>query len=483
MRVRPGALVRVCGIIVTAIAVTPAVIRRHVLRNMALGLCLLVGTVWAGTASYYYDELGRLIETVAADGTSVLYSYDAVGNISSVKHDAVSTVGISGFIPAAGPIGTSVTIFGSGFSTTPASNVVKFNGTAATVNAATATSLVVTVPAAAITGAISVANGAASSTSSGIYVVASLAIPTISGFTPNIGAQGTAVAVTGSNFQSSTSTDKVEFGTFLAPVSTATATTLTTKVPGPASSGKIGVTTPFGAAKSVADFYAVPPGYNVGDVQFKGRLASGGAPLVITTTGTGRTGLVLFDGVRGQSGDYLELSNVTMPGGTVVVFSPDGSQLGNSSIIDGATISLLTLPITGTYTIVVAPSGAGNASMKLGTADLTIGPLLIGTILANQDGSWTIPVTFTVKNIGTVAARPSWFDIAYLSTDSALDNADQSSGYLNWQGSQLAPGASYTINTSFTTTTTTAPGNYTFLVKTDGHSQSVTGGPVPTAAI
>ena len=367
MRVHLGALVRACGIVVAAIAVTTSVIRRHVLRTLALGLCLLVGSAWAATASYYYDELGRLVETVAADGTSVLYSYDAVGNITSVKHDAVSTVGISGFIPTSGPVGTSVTIFGSGFNTTAASNVVKFNGVAATVTTATATTLTVTVPTGATTGTLSVANGAANATSSLRFTVASSGAPTISSFTPTIGAWNTAVAISGINFQTTAATDKVLFGTIAAPVSTATATTITTLVPSPASSGKISVTTPFGVATSAGDFFDVPPGFNVANVQFTGRVTVGGAPLIATTTTTGKIGLILFDGVAGSNVNYLQLTNVTASGGSVTVFSPDGSQVVSGSVAHSV-IELPRLPMTGTYTVVLAPAAATSVTVSLNQA-------------------------------------------------------------------------------------------------------------------
>jgi YD repeat-containing protein len=60
----------------------------------------------ASAASYYCDELGRLIATVAADDTSVLYNYDAVGNITSVKHESASSMGINGFTSVLGSTGT-----------------------------------------------------------------------------------------------------------------------------------------------------------------------------------------------------------------------------------------------------------------------------------------------------------------------------------------------------------------------------------------
>jgi gliding motility-associated-like protein len=63
---------------------------------------------------------------------------------------------ITSFAPASGPVGTTVTITGTNFSTTPANNTVQFNGTAAVVTTSTATSITTTVPVGATTGKISV---------------------------------------------------------------------------------------------------------------------------------------------------------------------------------------------------------------------------------------------------------------------------------------------------------------------------------------
>ncbi len=53
---------------------------------------------------------------------------------------------ITSFSPTSGPVGTTVTITGTNFSTTPANNIVYFGAGKATVTAATATQLIVTVP-------------------------------------------------------------------------------------------------------------------------------------------------------------------------------------------------------------------------------------------------------------------------------------------------------------------------------------------------
>lgn len=62
----------------------------------------------------------------AAD--AVRYVYDEVGNILSVEKQASSQVWVIEFTPNGGPEGTSVTIYGTGFSTTASENSVQFNG-------------------------------------------------------------------------------------------------------------------------------------------------------------------------------------------------------------------------------------------------------------------------------------------------------------------------------------------------------------------
>lgn len=63
---------------------------------------------------------------------------------------------ISNFTPSSGPIGTSVTITGTNFSSTATDNQVEFNGTVATVISSSATTITTTVPLGATTGLITV---------------------------------------------------------------------------------------------------------------------------------------------------------------------------------------------------------------------------------------------------------------------------------------------------------------------------------------
>ena len=147
---------------------------------------------------YVYDEVGRLKAAIAPNGDRADYEYDAVGNIVAIRRSGVGALNISEFTPQIGKGGTSVKITGSGFSTNLASNVVKFNGAAATVTAATATQLTVTAPTAGSTGPINVNVGAATVTSRDSFVYSSTSVtgaPTIATITPNCAVPGTTVAM------------------------------------------------------------------------------------------------------------------------------------------------------------------------------------------------------------------------------------------------------------------------------------------------
>src|SRR5258708_11776951 len=69
---------------------------------------------------------------------------------------------VTSFAPLSGPVGTIVTITGSNFGATPSANIVYFGAARATVTAASATSLTVTVPAGANYEPLSLSTGGVS---------------------------------------------------------------------------------------------------------------------------------------------------------------------------------------------------------------------------------------------------------------------------------------------------------------------------------
>ena len=99
-----------------------------------------------------------LITAVPTGATSgkLTVTVDGITATSATDFTVLIPETITSFTPTSGPAGTTVTITGTNFSSTIADNVVLFNGKEAQIISATSTTLVVTVPAGATTGRISV---------------------------------------------------------------------------------------------------------------------------------------------------------------------------------------------------------------------------------------------------------------------------------------------------------------------------------------
>ena len=98
--------------------------------------------------------------------------------VTSCKNDDEPTptpevLAITSMAPTAGLPGTKVVITGTKFDATAANNKVKFNNVDATVTAATATSIEVTVPANATTGKVTVTVGSTTATSAQDFTISS----------------------------------------------------------------------------------------------------------------------------------------------------------------------------------------------------------------------------------------------------------------------------------------------------------------------
>ena len=134
-----------------------------------LALTASFASAQGGPVQYGYDELGRLVVVVDGAGNTAIYNYDSVGNLLSIQRvnsaDITDPVAIFAVVPTQGRVGSPVSIFGKGFSATPAQNTVSFNGGPATVTSASPTRLRVTVPATAVDGPITVTAPAGSATS------------------------------------------------------------------------------------------------------------------------------------------------------------------------------------------------------------------------------------------------------------------------------------------------------------------------------
>jgi IPT/TIG domain/Bacterial Ig-like domain (group 3)/Glucodextranase, domain B len=290
---------------------------------------------------------------------------------------------ISSFSPTSGPVGTAVTITGTNFSSTPANNSVKFNGTAAaTPTSATTTKLMVTVPLSATTGKITITVGSSTGTSSGSFTVSP---PTITSFSPTSGPAGTPVTITGTNFSTTLVNNVVKFNGTTATPTSATTTKIVVPVPLAATTGKITVAVGALTATSGSSFTVSPP--TITGVS----PASGPVGTAVTITGTNFSATSANDVVK-FNGTTAMLTSATAT--QIVVPVPSGSTTGKVTV----TIGALTATSGSNFTVTVPPTitSFSPASGPVGTSVTINGTNFSST--ASQD---------TVKFNGVAAAAPT----------------------------------------------------------------------------
>ncbi|SFI21888.1 IPT/TIG domain-containing protein, partial [Collimonas sp. OK307] len=358
--------------------------------------------------SYIYDPVGRLVEAVALNGTNSQYSYDVVGNILASQQHAGAAISITEFIPSSGPAGTTVTIYGSGFNPTPANNTVNFNGVAATVATATATSLSVVVPTSATTGPISVTNTNGTVTSAAPFTVGpSLPAgsnPIAINLAPNQSTSFNFSGVAGQGYELGlTGVATTPAGGYLTvTVTQPSGTTLVTcsvasdagcVLPYLPVSGTYTVTLTAGSAATTLSVLL--------NLDLSGVLTANGPALNFSPTRIGQAVSYSFSGTTGQNLS-LYLNGVTFPRDTgFYVYKPDGTQLNSGSVTHNSGVAswgeqtLTTLPTTGTYLVRVIPTGGIGGELTIAlraevTGTLTVdGSATAVSLMAGQHGRYT----------------------------------------------------------------------------------------------
>ena len=207
-------------------------------------------------ASFNFVSDSRVAATVppgAADGKIALTTPAGTATSATIFNVVTLTVpSITGFTPHNGRVGTSVSIFGSGFFGTTA---VRFNGTAVgSFVVVTNSKITTTVPSGATTGPITVTNPMGTATTAASFFVAG---PQITGFSPASGGAGTTVTIRGSGF---TGVTAVRFnGRAAASFARVSDGQVTAVVPKGATTGRISVVTASGTGLSGASFTVIAP--------------------------------------------------------------------------------------------------------------------------------------------------------------------------------------------------------------------------------
>ncbi|MDI3466381.1 MAG: hypothetical protein OJF50_005202 [Nitrospira sp.] len=121
-----------------------------------------------------------------------------------------------------------------------------------------------------------------------------------------------------------------------------------------------------------------------------GTITLDGAAVPLSLTKAGQTARYTFSGTSGQWLS-LGLTSVTISSSTITLLKPDGTQLASTTVgtTGGGLEPSSTLPTTGTYTIVVDPSGINTGNITL-------------TLMSNLSGTLNLDGTATVSTLSTV---------------------------------------------------------------------------------
>jgi IPT/TIG domain len=240
---------------------------------------------------------------------------------------------VTSFTPTCGPVGTSVTITGTGFGGDVTG--VDFNGTnQGSFSGVGTTQVTAAVPSGATTGKITVLTPNPDTPSASVFVVGAAAAPTITSFTPASGPIGSTVAITGTNFGCTTA---VKFNTTTVTSFTLnSATSITATVPTGATTGKISVTNPISTATSATDFTVVA------------------APTITSFTPT-----------FGPVGTQVEITGTNFSGTTSVTFN----NVTATFVVNSATQITATVPSTATTGKIKVTTPGGSATS---TTDFTV---------------------------------------------------------------------------------------------------------------
>jgi YD repeat-containing protein len=315
--------------------------------------------------SYQYDAAGRLAAVLNGSTNTATYNYDAAGNILSIGQNPTSQTTISAFTPNSGPVGATVTIYGTGFSTTASQNSVSFNGTTAAITSSTSTQILVSVPNGSLSGAITVTSpGGTATSSSNFTVTSSSGLPTIASFSPTIGTVSTPVTITGTNYSSTARNNTTSFNGNFSVVASASSTTLATKVPTNGTSGRITVTNGVGSGVSGADFFVPPSPFTPSSVVFTGRMTLGGTSNVGINVAND-IGLMLFDASAGQKASF-NFTNSTFSHFYITIIAPGGQTLASGNTTSASMYLEVPslLPVSGTYTVMVQGSSTGSLTIN-----------------------------------------------------------------------------------------------------------------------
>jgi len=248
---------------------------------------------------------------------------------------------ITSVSPGSGAVGASVTISGANFGATQGTSTVTFGGVKATPKSWSGTSIVVPVPAGAVTGNVVVTVGGQASNGSSFKVIP--LAPSIAKVSPLSGAVGASVTISGANFGATQGTSTITFGRVKATPKSWSGTSLVVPVPAGAVTGVV-VVTVGGEPSNGANFTVTIPAPSISSLSPGSGVVGTAVAIAGANFGaTQGTSTVTFGGLKAAPTNWSGTSIVVpVPAGAVtsgveVAVGGQASNGSNFTVITGQT--------------------------------------------------------------------------------------------------------------------------------------------------
>lgn len=354
---------------------------------------------------------------------------------------------ISSMSVGSGPVGTSVTLTGTGFGATQGTSTVTFNGTAGTPTTWSTTSIVVPVPSGASTGDVVVTVAGVASNAMPFTVT-----PHVSAVSPNSAGAGMPVTITGTNFGSSQGSSSALFsnGQVTASPTSWSDTSITTPVPQAAITGQVNVRV--GAYTSNGVSFTVLPTPTIAQMSPTTGPIGTWVTIAGTNFGTSQgTSTVTFNGV-------LATTVTSWSATSIVLAVPPGTTTGNvvvtvSGVSSAGTLFTKTTAAPISQVVQVQPANAAtsvplNSRVVVRFAQPVPPVSVVNGIITLAQGSTNIA--------GTVAQSNDGLSLTFIPSQNLVASTSYAVAVQDIAADQTTPMFQSTFTTG-TTTDTVAP--------------------------
>jgi hypothetical protein len=270
----------------------------------AQGLVSFPGNTTATITSWSDTQIQAIVPGWTSTGPVRVIASN--GEASNYVNYTIPNLTVTTLSPPSGPVGTSVTVTGTGFGAAQGTSTISFEGQpAASVTSWSNTQIVATVPVTAITGTVLVTVNNINSNNTIIFTVPA---PNVGISTPTGGVVGTQVTIQGQYFQASQRNSTVTFNGVAATPTSWSDTQIVTTVPSSATTGPLQVTVNGVSGQMIVPFEVPHPaisGVNLSELPTGGHFTINGS-------GFGPNYGYNFSGSQITTG-WVELNGATTP--------------------------------------------------------------------------------------------------------------------------------------------------------------------------